>query len=308
MGKWTETYRGTVYRWEVDHVDHFTVAYYFQRFEDATATMLAALGVEGSGSGADLRAWLPADCRVRYLKELRVADILHVRSGVLGVDDGAIVVGHQVFNSGSGDLCTTVEFKVLLPGDDGRPAPLDSRVRRAAEAYRVPWDGPTPDGQVSAPDDPAAEDAAGPAFVDSARDTLKPWEVNAAGRAALPAYIHRFSAANSHALAAFGMTPAYMREVRRAFSTFEFRLQFGAPLGVGDLVRVRSAVAHVGNSSLRLVHRMTGGSGGAMAAVLEQSGVHLDVDARRPAPLPPLLRDRARAMLPTASSSPVSGA
>jgi acyl-CoA thioesterase FadM len=307
MGKWIETYRGTVYRWEIDNVDHFTVAYYFQRFEDATAAMLAALELEGSGA-AGIRAWLPAECRVRYLKELRVADILHVRSGVVGVDDGAIVIGHQMFNSGSGDLCTTVELKVLLPGDDGRPAPLDRSARHVAEAHRVAWDDTAADRQVDAGDHQAGLDGADQAFVDSARDTLKPWEVNGAGRAALPAYIHRFSAANAHALAAFGMTPGYMRQARRAFSTFEFRLRFGAPLRVGDLVRVRSAVRHVGNSSLRLVHRMSGGSGGAMAAVLEQSGVHLDLDARRPTPLPPLLRDRALAMLAPSSPSAGSGA
>jgi len=26
VGDWLETYRGTVFRWEVDHNDHFTVA------------------------------------------------------------------------------------------------------------------------------------------------------------------------------------------------------------------------------------------------------------------------------------------
>ena len=35
MGDWLETYRGTVFRWEVDHNDHFTVAYYFARIADA---------------------------------------------------------------------------------------------------------------------------------------------------------------------------------------------------------------------------------------------------------------------------------
>jgi len=27
VGDWLETYRGTVFRWEVDGNDHFTVAY-----------------------------------------------------------------------------------------------------------------------------------------------------------------------------------------------------------------------------------------------------------------------------------------
>ena len=44
MGDWLETYRGTVFRWEVDHNDHFTVAYYFARVADAGLGLLAALG------------------------------------------------------------------------------------------------------------------------------------------------------------------------------------------------------------------------------------------------------------------------
>jgi acyl-CoA thioesterase FadM len=307
MDAWIETYRGTVYRWEVDNADHFTVAYYFQRFEDASAALLAALGLEGSAGRVGPGAWLPGACRVRYLKELRVADILHIRSGILEVEDAAIVVGHQVFNSGSGELCTTVELALLPRTDDGRAAPLDARARDAVEAHRVAWDSLARDEQAG-PGDEIAPDDADPAFVDSARDTLKPWEVNAAGRGALAAYIHRFSAANAHTLAAFGMTPDYMRQARRGFSTFEFRLRFGAPLAPGDLVRVRSAVRHVGHSSVRLVHRMTGGAGGAMAAVLQQSGVHLDLDARRPAPLPLPLRDRALAMAAAASRPAGTGA
>ena len=47
--KWIETYRGTVFRWEVDDNDHFTVAYYLARIGDASVAMLHALG---TGSGA----------------------------------------------------------------------------------------------------------------------------------------------------------------------------------------------------------------------------------------------------------------
>src|SRR4029453_6133579 len=45
MQGWIETYRGTVHRWELDNVDHFTVAYYFDRFADATANALKVLGL-----------------------------------------------------------------------------------------------------------------------------------------------------------------------------------------------------------------------------------------------------------------------
>jgi len=273
---WLETYRGTVHRWEVDNVDHFTVAYYFGRFQDATAALLHALGLDG-GAGA------VTECRVRYLKELRMGDILHIRSGVLGIEGGELTLAHEVLESASGTLCTTVEQRVRLAG------PLTAETRRAVEARRVDWDGPARERR------PRPAGLAG--FGDSARDTVKPAELDVSGGAALAHYIHRFSAANGHAIAAFGMTPAYMRAEQRGFSTFEFQLELGSPLRPGDGVRVRSGVRHVGNSSLRLLHVMTREPGDEVVATLEQSGVHFDQEARRPAPLPDALRARARALL-----------
>jgi acyl-CoA thioester hydrolase len=88
-----------------------------------------------------------------------------------------------------------------------------------------------------------------------------------------------------------------MRAEQRGLSTFEFQLSIAAPLRAGDLVRVQSALAHVGNSSLRLFHRMTDARTGGEVATLEQSGVHLDREARRSAPLPDALRSKALAMV-----------
>jgi acyl-CoA thioester hydrolase len=48
---------------------------------------------------------------------------------------------------------------------------------------------------------------------------------------------------------------------------------------------------------MRIVHVMLDERSGERVATLEQSGVHLDLDARRPAPLPDGLRQAARALL-----------
>ena len=280
MGDWLETYRGTVFRWEVDHNDHFTVAYYFARIADAGLGLLAALGLGPLDTHT-------TDCFVRYQRELRVGDIMHVESGVIHAEPRTLVLGHKLFDSGAGTLCTTVEQRVRVPD------PLPHESARRAEARRVAWDGPARDRR------PRPTGLAG--FRDSARDTVKPAELDVSGAAALSHYVHRFSAANGHAIAAFGMTPAYMREEHRGFSTFEFQLELGAPLRAGDLLRVQSGVLHVGNSSLRLLHVMTREPAGEVVASLEQSGVHFDQDARRPAPLPPALRERAEGLRVAAS-------
>jgi acyl-CoA thioester hydrolase len=280
VGDWLETYRGTVFRWEVDHNDHFTVAYYFARIADAGQNLLAAVGFEP-------RETHTVDCFVRYQRELRVGDIMHVESGVIGVEPDALVLGHKLFDSGEGVLCTTVEQRVRLT------APLDAARGRRIEEGRVAWDGPARERR------PRPSGLHG--FRESARDTVKPGEIDATNGAALSHYIHRFSAANGHAIAGFGMTPHYMRAEQRGFSTFEFQLELGDPLRAGDSVRVRSGVLHVGNSSLRLLHVMTREPSGEVVASLEQSGVHFDQEGRRPAPLPDTLRERARALLVAAA-------
>ena len=283
MNGWLETYRGIVYRWEVDHNDHLTVAFYFARLGDATLTLLDSLGLGRDYTRRRGNLCLTADCYVRYVRELRVGDIMHMESGVIGLTPDALVLGHKLFDSGAGALCTTVEQRVRLA------APLTAEIRRAAEARQVDWDGPARERR------PRPAGLAG--FRDSARDVVKAPEADVSGGAALSHYIHRFSAANGHAIAAFGMTPAYMRAEHRGFSTFEFQLELGGALRPGDPVRVRSALVHVGNSSMRLFHVMTNERTDERVATLEQLGVHLDMDARRPTPLPDAIRDRAKAIL-----------
>jgi acyl-CoA thioester hydrolase len=197
------------------------------------------------------------------------------------VDAYGIVLGHKLFESAAGELCTTVEQRLA-------PA-LEASVRRTLEARRVAWDGPARDVRPR----PRSFDS----FRDSSRDTVKPWEIDLTGQLSLSAAVHRFSGSNAHVLASFGVTPAYMRESHRGFSTFEFQLGLQGEVQAGDPLVVRSALVHVGNSSLRFFHTMLDERSGTEVASLEQSGVHFDQDRRRPAPLPDELRARAQALL-----------
>jgi acyl-CoA thioesterase FadM len=287
---WVDTYRGTVFPWETDIVEHLTVAYYFERFADATLALLDRLGLGTEYMRQERRGCVTVDCYVRYLHELRVGDILHISSAVIGVDETGLRLGHRVFNSETGVLCATMEQRTLHVELGGRtPAPLPARQRRAAEAGHAPWDGPARETRWR----PSGTRG----FLESARDTVKPWEIDVFGQSAFPFYIHRFSAGGIQTFAAFGMTPAYMREERRGMSTFEFQLEFLGELHAGDPVHVKTALLHVGNSSIRVFHKLFNGRSGSLVATLDQFGVHLDVEARRPAALPDALRERARAIL-----------
>jgi acyl-CoA thioesterase FadM len=279
-----------VFPWETDIVEHLTVAYYFERFADATLNLLDGLGLGADYMGATRRGCVTADCYVRYMRELRVGDILHISSAVIGVDDTGLRLAHRVVNSASADLCATVEQRTVHVGlGDRTPVPLPARQRRAAEDGAVAWDGPPREARWQ----PEGTDG----FLESACDTVKPWEIDVFGQTAFRHYVHRFSAGGIQAFATFGMTPAYMREQRRGMSTFEFQLEFRGELHAGDPVRVKTGLLHLGNSSIRILHRMYNGRTGAPVASLDQFGVHLDVDARRPTPLPDALRERAQTIL-----------
>ncbi len=289
---WRETYRGTVHRWEVDHVDHFTVAYYFARFQEVTASLLEAAGLAGGSATPGGAACEVERCHVRYVRELRAGDLFHIQSGIAAADDGALTLVHEVYDSSDGALCSTVEQRAVA-GRSGGAAPGRAGAQRAAiEAHRVPWDPPGGPPAVAWPESDRG-------FFDSARDRIRPADLDADGRATWSAYIHQFSAANGHSIAAFGMTPGYMRQERRGFSTFEFKLALSGALRAGDAAVVQSALLQVGKSSLRLLHRLSNGRTGELVATLEQAGVHLDLAARRPMPLPEALLERARGLVVT---------
>ncbi len=271
---WLETVRGTVHRWEIDNTDHFTVAYYFYRLGDAAFAMLDALGLSPAAA-------LTTDVYVRYQHELRVGDIFHVESGVIDVADDSLLIGHKIFDSGTGTLCTTVEHRFR--------ATLSAEARRKADAHGVTWDGPKRELR--------AQPRGLEGFGDAARDTVRPWEIDVTGGSALTHYIHRFSASNGHSTAAFGLTPAFYRDNRRGFSTFEFQLAVDGLLQAGDMVVVKSAPLHVGNSSLRMFHQMLNARTGKRVAALDQLGVLLDLDARRPTPMPDWMKERAKALV-----------
>ena len=73
-------------------------------------------------------------------------------------------------------------------------------------------------------------------------------------------------------------------------------LQVSGALRVDEPYLVETGIGHLGNSSLRFIHRMTHARGGAEIACLSQFGVNLDLDTRRPARWPEDFRARAAAL------------
>ncbi len=273
MAGWIETYRGVVSAWECDIVEHFTIAYYFEKFSDATRNFVELIG-EREVLLARINCG-PSRLLVTFQHELRAGAAFHIMSAVREISGDTLELGHQVIDSTSGKPVTWVAETIALFGSASIAA------RKKLEGLVTLWPGP----EVTAP-------ASLPAGLGglTGRDRVKPWEVDERGQLSLSDQVHRFSAAGMHFLTSVGMSGAYMHVNRRGFSTFLLDVQLVAAAKSGERVDVHTAVAHLGKTSLRYAHRMTGADGRALGSMV-QAGVQLDLDARRPTPFPAEIRE-----------------
>ena len=284
MTDWTETWRGTVPPWQCDVTEHFTVAYYFDRLEEAEANLADELGF------GDLarHGGLPRRLDLRFARELRAGASFHVESAALGVDTqgsgNRLRLGHRFVDSTTGETVTWIDEQWDLSA-----APLPPELRRAIGGRLAAWHGPESESRP--------EPAATAGFIPTARGRVKPGDVDSAGHFSLAAIVHRFSNASGQAGAAVGMDTDFMQRHRRGFSTFELALRITGALRLEEPYLVETGVGHLGNSSLRLIHRMTNPRTGAEVARLGQFGVNLDLDARRPARWPDDILGRAAALV-----------
>ena len=279
MADWIETYRGVVNAWECDIVEHFTIAYYFDRFADATRNFVDLIGeTETLGPSVNVG---PTQLFVTFPHELRGGSQFHIVSGVIGVEADAVRLGHKVIDSTTGQAVTSVTETIAL-------APGAAASRKKLEGLVLAWDGPK-----------IADRATGKPGqgLKTFRDRVKRWEIGESGSLSLPGYVHRFSAGAMQTLVGVGMSGAYLKENRRGFSTFELDLRIEAMAKVGDMMDVTTVVTHLGSSSVRFLHTLTCQQTGKLLATMGQGGVHLDMEARKSTPMPAELRALASKIL-----------
>jgi acyl-CoA thioester hydrolase len=276
MSAWTETYRGSVAPWECDMTEHFTIGYYFDRLGQAGLECADVLGL------GEIRRAALAGRRfaVRFARELRAGASYHIESALIGLGEG-LRLGHRIVDSANGEVVTWVE--------EAWHAPLPPDLGAALAPRLAQWPGPALEH--------GPEPAGSAGFVPTARGRVMPGDLDESGFFSLGAFVHRFTDACLQVTAAIGLDAAYMEAGRRGYSTFALTLAVSGTPRLGEAYRIESGVAHLGNSSLRLAHRMSDPRTGRELARLGQFGVQLDLDARRPAPLPEELRARARRLL-----------
>src|SRR5437016_2749554 len=232
MDNWSETYRGTVPPWECDVTEHFTIAYYFDRLEEAGRNLADHLELgEMMRDGGFVRR-----LDVRFARELRAGSSFHIDSAALSVDAG-LRLGHRFIDSANGETVTWIAEHWELPAVSLPAGQLQSIGARLGV-----WEGPTAEVR------PEPQNYAG--FIPTARGRVKPADLDADGRFALAAIVHRLTDACLQGAAAIGMDAHFLEANRRGFSTFELALAVTGALPLDAPYLVTSGIAHLGNSSL----------------------------------------------------------
>jgi acyl-CoA thioester hydrolase len=276
MSKLVECYRGGVLIQECDAFGHLNIAYYIERFADAGHELMHRL-VPGT-------RWRTLAMNTRYVAELRAGDPIAILSGVVLIDAATLKLGHIATNGMGGPVTTSAEQVIALDAPDG-----ESWAETRAKLAIVPWKELAFE-PVKLPEKP------GPVPTGLAR--VKAWQTDEEGRLSLFGFVDRFSTANLVNMNAAGMSSTYMREKKRGFATFETRLELFPPApATGESVATQSGMLKVGNSSVTILHQMYLSHSKRRVARYYQAGVHFDLEARRSAPLPQSIRDKAREFL-----------
>ncbi len=132
MSKLDITYRGTIYPWHCDHMDHMNVMWYVGKFDEATWQLFSRLGLprsrfskEGTGMGA-------VEQHIEYKRELHAGDLISIRSAVLEIKEKSVRISHEMTNDETGELAartTIVGVYFDTSIREARPFPSDIRER-----------------------------------------------------------------------------------------------------------------------------------------------------------------------------------
>lgn len=107
------TYKGAVMTWECDSNRHMNVMYYINKFEHAGRHFDIDLGLFTEGASEEIGI-VVLEQQIRYLQEVFEDDLLYIESSLLEVGNKAFTVFHEMYNSRTKTLVSTMKVVLVL--------------------------------------------------------------------------------------------------------------------------------------------------------------------------------------------------
>jgi len=104
------TYRGLVYPWQCDHMGHMNVMWYTGKFDEASWSMLARLGLTQARLRGLGRAMAAVQQNITYKQELYAGDLVSIRTRIVEVRSKVLRFIHEMTNEATGDIAAVAEL------------------------------------------------------------------------------------------------------------------------------------------------------------------------------------------------------
>ena len=139
-----ETYRGAVYPWHCDHMNHMNVMWYVGKFDEATWNLMSRLGMSAAFLRKHHRGMAAVDQRISYQRELHAGDTVAVSTGMVSVTEKKLVFFHEMRNADTEEvsavtLLTGVHFDSRARKACALPDAVRARARKLLVAHDLPW-------------------------------------------------------------------------------------------------------------------------------------------------------------------------
>lgn len=116
------TFKGVVYPWHCDQMEHMNVMWYVGMFDQATWHLFALIGLTPDLLRAQKRGMAAVEQNITYKRELRAGDLVTIRSGVLEIKDKVLRFYHEMRNEEGGQVAATTTLTAVH---------IDTQLRKA---------------------------------------------------------------------------------------------------------------------------------------------------------------------------------
>jgi acyl-CoA thioester hydrolase len=271
------TYATAVNTWQCDENNHLNVQFYTEFGHEASAHLMARLGLGPRATRAAKHFVGIEEDHIRYLREFRIVETVDVRSAPVEIDDHRIVLYHEVRNSSTGVVAATVRRRLVSE------KPWPNRFRAHAQAALMEMPAQARARSVGTPVLPHVRlaDASGIGLIEVGRTVVKPQECDEHG-VLLPRFqFGRYSDAAPLLWNHMGFDRAAMQDRQEGSVVVETLHSYRAPARAGDLMVIMSGLADFTDKTLKLVHYAFDAESGTLVACSEGVGMKFDQKVRR---------------------------
>ncbi|HWE47774.1 MAG TPA: thioesterase family protein [Caulobacteraceae bacterium] len=278
-----EVWRGAVNAWNCDEMGHMNVRFYLARAIEGLAGVAAVLGLEDAYSPKATSTLEVKGHHVRFLREAREGDPIHIEAGLLRFGEDEARVVQVMRHSRSGEPCAAFVSRVQHTTPGGRSFPWSAKARDAAEGLMCLRPGYAEAKGVT--DQPASSKASltwanAMGLIPTARGVATPDECDALGRFRSDAVMGRFSDAASQLFGGFdrGRTDS---GARIGGAMLEIHILHHRTPCIGQHLSLRSGLAKIEPRFNHIVHWLLDPITGEPWSTARGVAAAFDLDARK---------------------------